>query len=82
MILIQYYNKKIKELGFSSVSEITRFLLTNLVNGNLSIGFSNQPSQNIEIEKMIIEGLKEYEEGKTQKLDFSRPLHEQILENA
>ncbi len=69
--LLPKLKEKIKKLGFFS-----------LVNRNLSIGFLNQPSQNIEIDKMIIEGLKEYEEGKTQKLDFSRPLHEQILENA
>ena len=47
----QELNKKLKEktqeLGFSSVSEITRFLLTNLVNGNLSIGFVNGNSGSI-----------------------------------
>ena len=37
--------EKVKELGFSSISEATRFLLINLVNGNLSIGFSGKALQ-------------------------------------
>jgi|GEM_PF-1365429 len=86
----QELNKKLKkktqELGFSSVSEITRFLLTNLVNGNLSIGFVNGNSGSIyqedwgDIEATLREALQEQKKGKTLELDFAKPLHEQIVE--
>ena len=83
-------NKKLKEktseLGFSSVSEITRFLLTNLVNGNLSIGFiGNQMNNNYkedwgDIEETLRKALLEEQEGRILELDFSKPIHEQIVE--
>ena len=82
----QELSKKLKikteELGFSSVSEVTRFLLTNLVNGNLSIAFTNgHPEEDWgDVEGILREALKEQKTGKTQKIDFSRPIHEQIME--
>jgi len=75
---------KVKELGFSSVSEATRFLLVNFVNGNLSVGFFGKQSSNGEnwgdIEEILREALQEQKEGRTQRLDSSRPIHQQIME--
>ena len=68
--------EKVKELGFSSISEATRFLLINLVNGNLSIGFSGKAlRRNDDLENLILESVKEQKDGKTKKLDFTKPLH-------
>jgi small nuclear ribonucleoprotein (snRNP)-like protein len=74
--------EKVKELGFSSISEATRFLLINLVNGNLSIGFSGKAlHRNDDLENLVLESVKEQKDGKTKKLDFTKPLHNQIIED-
>ncbi len=77
--------KKAKEVGFSSVNEIVRLLLTNFVNNNLVIsfvsklGFENSNVDNLK--QIIAEGLVEYKEGKTKKLNFSKSLHSQLVED-
>jgi len=74
--------EKVKELGFSSISEATRFLLINLVNGNLSIGFSGKAlERDDDLENLVLEAVKEQKDGKTKKLDFTKPLHKQITED-
>ncbi len=77
--------KKAKEVGFSSVNEIVRLLLTNFVNNNLVISFvsklSGENSNKENLKQIIAEGLVEYKEGKTKKLNFSKPLYSQLVED-
>lgn len=78
--------KKSKQIGFSSVNEVARLLLTNFANGNLSLSFvESKPSssnyENIdELEKIVLEGLREYKSGKTKRLDLSKSISKQLLE--
>jgi hypothetical protein len=83
-------NKKLKnkanEVGFSSVNEIARLLLTNFANGNLSLSFTEKrPKEeltiNKELEAVIKKGISDYKKGKTKKLDFSKSIHEQLMED-
>jgi hypothetical protein len=83
-------NKKLKnkanEVGFSSVNEIARLLLTNFANGNLSLSFTEKPPReelniNKELEAVIKKGISDYKKGKTKKLDFSKSIHEQLMED-
>lgn len=66
---------KVSEIGFSSVNDIVRLLLTNFANGKLSFEFVNKPDYPqynvMELEKVLEAGMKEYEEGKTRELDVS-----------
>ena len=77
--------KKAKEIGFSSVNEIARLLLTNFVNGNLVVSFLSKletketKSDNEDLKKIIADGLIEYKEGKTKSLDFSKSIHKQLI---
>ena len=77
--------RKAKEVGFSSVNEIVRLLLTNFVNNNLVISFvskiDNEYSDKEKLKQIIAEGLIEYKEGKTKKLDFSKSIHKQLMED-
>ncbi len=77
--------KKAKEVGFSSVNEIVRLLLTNFVNNNLVISFVNklddEYSEKEKLKQIIAEGILEYNEGKTKKLDFSKSIHKQLMED-
>ena len=78
--------KKAKEIGFSSVNEIARLLLTNFVNGNLVVSFLSKlgtketKSANEDLKRVIADGLIEYKEGKTKSLDFSKSIHHQLIE--
>jgi hypothetical protein len=83
-------NKKLKnkayEVGFSSVNEIARLLLTNFANGNLSLSFTEKrPKEELtiskELEAVIKKGISDYKKGKTKKLDFSKSIHEQLMED-
>ncbi|MBU6197850.1 MAG: hypothetical protein KGO93_09835 [Cyanobacteria bacterium REEB446] len=83
-------NKKLKnkanEVGFSSVNEIARLLLTNFANGNLSLSFTEKPPKeeltiSKELEAVIKKGISDYKKGKTKKLDFSKSIHEQLMED-
>jgi hypothetical protein len=83
-------NKKLKnkanEVGFSSVNEIARLLLTNFANGNLSLSFTEKPPKeeltiSKELEAVIKKGISDYKNGKTKKLDFSKSIHEQLMED-
>jgi hypothetical protein len=83
-------NKKLKnkanEVGFSSVNEIARLLLTNFANGNLSLSFTEKPPKeeltiSKELEAVIKKGISDYKKGKTKKLDFSKSIHEQLIED-
>jgi len=77
--------KKAKEVGFSSVNEIARLLLTNFVNNNLVISFVSkldiEGSNKENLKQIIADGLIEYKEGKTKKLNFSKSLHSQLIED-
>ena len=77
--------KKAKEVGFSSVNEIARLLLTNFVNNNLVISFvsklDTESSNKESLKQIIADGLVEYKEGKTKKLNFSKSLHSQLIED-
>jgi hypothetical protein len=77
--------KKSKQIGFSSVNEVARLLLTNFVNGNLSLSFvESKPAENIpneELEKIIAKGISEYNKSKTKKLNLSKSVHQQLLED-
>ncbi len=78
--------KKAKEVGFSSVNEVARLLLTNFADGNLGISFV-EPGRKVEyaspeLEEIIAQGMKEYREGKTIRLDPSRSFHEQLMETS
>ena len=79
----QELSKKLKEraeeFGFSSVTEAVRFFLKNFVNGKLSISFVNKEEETENIDLLVREAIQEYKEDKTQKLDFSRSIHEQIM---
>ena len=86
--LNQQLKTKAKEIGFSSVNEIARLLLTNFANGNIFLSFMSNsttsyalsPEEQKDLESIVAEGIKEYKEGKTKKLDFSKPLTEQLIE--
>lgn len=78
--------KKSKEIGFSSVNDVVRLLLTNFANGNLSLSFVESKSSPVELadedlEKIIALGLSEYNRGKTKKIKFSSSIHEQLMED-
>lgn len=78
-------NKKLKEraeeIGFSSVNEIARLLLTNFANKKLNISFIEPSTETAspELEKIIEAGLKEYKARKTKKLNPKKSFHEQLM---
>lgn len=76
---------KAKEVGFGSVNDVARLLLTNFANGNLLVSFlSNQSSYKVEnskeLEKIVAEGMAEHKRGETKILDLSKPISKQLLE--
>lgn len=84
---------KAKEVGFNSVNDIARLLLTNFAKGNLGISFIERPRKKKsklfnegfdlseeELEEIIAQGIAEYEANKTQKIDFSKPVHKQLTQ--
>ncbi len=77
--------KKAKQVGFSSVNEVVRLLITNFANGNLSLSFTETKAKDEiatkQLEKIIALGLEEYNKGKTKKINLSKPIHEQLLED-
>jgi hypothetical protein len=84
--LNQKLKNKAHEVGFSSVNEIARLLLTNFANGNLSLSFTEKPPKeeltiSKELEAVIKKGISDYKKGKTKKLDFSKSIHEQLMED-
>ncbi|MEB3314863.1 MAG: hypothetical protein VKK32_01440 [Candidatus Melainabacteria bacterium] len=84
--LNQKLKNKANEVGFSSVNEIARLLLTNFANGNLSLSFTEKPPKeeltiSKELEAVIKKGISDYKKGKTKKLDFSKSIHEQLMED-
>ena len=84
--LNQKLKNKADEVGFSSVNEIARLLLTNFANGNLSLSFTEKPPKeeltiSKELEAVIKKGISDYKKGKTKKLDFSKSIHEQLMED-
>lgn len=74
--------KKAEEIGFSSVNEVVRILLTNFINGNLVLSFTTKSTESNteELKDIIARGLIEYKQGKTKKIDFSKSVHKQLLE--
>jgi hypothetical protein len=78
-------NEKLKEksqqVGFSSVNQVARLLLTSFVNGDLNLSFTNSDKNtNSDLEKIIAAGIAEYENTKTKTLDLSKSIHEQLQE--
>lgn len=78
--------KKAKEVGFGSVNDVARLLLTNFANGNLFVSFlSNQVpkvEEDIEeLEKIVAEAMEEYKQGKTKTIDPSKSISKQLLED-
>ena len=79
--------QKAEEIGFSSVNEIVRLLLTNFAKGNLNLSLVYKPKDIIQetnetdLKNIIAEGLVEYKKGKTKKLDFSKSIHDQLIED-
>lgn len=77
--------KKAEQIGFSSVNDVVRLLLTNFANGNLSLSFIETKSKNEiaskRLEEVIIKGIEEYNRGKTKKINLSKSIHEQLLED-
>ena len=77
--------KKVKQVGFSSVNEVARLLLSNFASGKLAISFSfAEPEEKVEIaskelEAIIAQSIAEHKAGKLKSLDFSKPLHEQLV---
>lgn len=79
---------KAKEVGFGSVNDVARLLLTNFANGNLFVSFFSNPStipaskENIEeLERIITEGMMEYKQGKAKSLDLAKPISKQLLKD-
>ena len=85
--LKEMLKQKAEEIGFSSVNEIVRLLITNFAKGNLNISFVPRSKDIVEeinetnFKNIIAEGLVEYKKGKTRKLDFSKSLHDQLMED-
>ena len=78
--------QKAGEIGFSSINDLARLVLTNIANGTLNISFnfkltSHQTSEDEELEKILKEGLVEYKAGKAKALDFSKSIHNQLMED-
>lgn len=85
---------KAKEVGFNSVNDIARLLLTNFAKGNLGISFIEKPLakkkrkssiedfslNEEELEEIIAQGIAEYEANKTKEVDFSKSVHEQLIQ--
>ncbi len=75
---------KAEELGFSSLNEVVRLFIANFAKGKLPISFApvNPHTENLEeLEKLVAEARAEYERGETKRIDFSRPISEQLLED-
>ena len=87
LALKEKLRQKAEEIGFSSVNEIVRLLITNFAKGNLNLSFvykSRDISEEIDetdLKNIIASGLVEYKKGETKKLDFSKSLHDQLLED-
>lgn len=84
--LNQKLKNKANEVGFTSVNEIARLLLTNFANGNLSLSFTEKaPKEELtiskELEAVIKKGISDYKKGKTKRIDFSKSIHEQLMED-
>lgn len=85
--LKELLREKAEEVGFSSVNELIRLLITNFAKGNLNLSFIYKPKDVFEgtnetdLKNIIAEGLVEYKKGKTKKLDFSKSLHDQLVED-
>ena len=79
--------QKAEEIGFSSVNEIVRLLITNFAKGKLNLSFVykskniSEEASEINLKNAIAEGLVEYKKNKTKNLDFSKSLHEQLIED-
>lgn len=76
--------QKAKQIGFSSVNEVARLLLTNFAKGSLNISFIFNPKEEIsdeELKNVVTEGISEYKKGKTKKLNFSKNIHDQLMED-
>lgn len=71
--------EKSKQVGFSSVNQVARLLLTSFVNGDLNLSFTNNDKDS-DLEKIIAAGIAEYENAKTKTLDLSKSIHEQLQE--
>ncbi len=82
-------NAKLKDMaedmGLSSVTDIARMLLTGFAAGKINLAFIPETREpeiaSAALEQIIAKGLEEYKQGKTKKLDFSKPLHEQLCED-
>lgn len=77
--------KKSQAVGFSSVTEIARVLLTNFANGNilLSLVGNNQEKYSTELselDQLVSQALLEHEQGETRKLNFDKPLKQQLID--
>ncbi len=76
---------KAEELGLNSVTDIARMLLTNFASGKISLSFTPERREDEiateALEKIIAKGLEEYKQGKTKKLNFKKPLHDQLMED-
>jgi len=76
--------QKAEEIGFSSISDIVRLLITNFAKGNLNLSLVYKPkeiAEETDLKSIVAEGLVEYKKGKTKKLDFSKSLHDQFMED-
>ncbi len=77
--------EKAEEMGLSSVTDIARMLLTNFASGKLTFAFIPEAKEpeiaSAALEAIIAKGLEEYKQGKTKKLDLSKPMHEQLCED-
>ncbi|MCE2928340.1 MAG: hypothetical protein LW817_01765 [Candidatus Caenarcaniphilales bacterium] len=73
--------KKASELGFGSITDIARLLLTNFANGNLVISFNNpEPQEKLSnLDLLLAESILEQKSGKTKKINLSKNIHDQLM---
>lgn len=78
--------KKAEEMGFSSLQELIRFLLTQFSVGNIKPTVVNYEEETISVkaQKRLLGYLrnaeKEYKKGNLKKLDFSKDIISQMSE--
>lgn len=80
--LNQQLKEKAREIGLSS-TDIARLLLTNFANGKLSISFieaNKENSADEDLEYIIAKTIAEYKQGKTRKINCSKSIHKQLME--
>jgi hypothetical protein len=70
--------KKSDELGFSSVNEMARVFLHNLIKGKFFLQFASSDDQKIpmlneESEKRILQSYKDFANGDYEVIDSSKP---------